>query len=150
MSSPGFGLRCVFLTHGTNPTSTKQYVNGSTGLVAADSDKDINKVQQIFPAQMELASASASTASATFVAESERAPTAPMCTVRSPGLEDHRGPFRAKTGSASRATAAGEPTLLDGSPVAGFERIWAGRLSTSVTPAVASQRRSLARAGVRP
>ncbi len=139
MSSPGFGLRCVFLTHGTNPTSTKQYVNGSTGLVAADSDKDINKVQQIFPAQMELASASASTASATFVAESERAPTAPMCTVRSPGLEDHRGPFRAKTGSALRATAAGEPNLPDGSPVAGFEPIWVGRLSTSETPADDSQ-----------
>src|SRR5439155_12428068 len=86
MSSPGFGLRCIFLNHGTNPTSTKQNVNSSTGLVAADSDTG-----QIFPAQIGLPSAPTSVTSG---AETERA-AARMGPALGLALEDHHELVRA-------------------------------------------------------
>ncbi|PYU96739.1 MAG: hypothetical protein DMG08_01545 [Acidobacteria bacterium] len=129
MSSPGFPPRCLFLSQGNNVTSTKQNVNGSTGLIAASSS-----VSQIFPGRMDLASAPAS---AMLAAESGRA-AAPMGPALTLDLEDRRGRLQAEAGSVAAATAVGAPTL-DGSPVAGFEVIWAGRLSTSETPADDSQ-----------
>jgi hypothetical protein len=129
MSSPGFGLRCVFLTHGTNVTSTKQNVNTSTGLVAADSDAG-----QIFPARIDLASAAGSV---TFAAESKKT-SAPAATVTALDPEDHHTRSLAQAGSMVAATTAGT-ALLDGTPVAGFGLIWPGRLSTSAAPADTSQ-----------
>src|SRR5205814_8365601 len=76
-------------------------------------------------------------ASAMLAAESGRAAaqTRPALVL---DLEDHHGRSLAEARSAPAATAPGTPTL-DGSPVAGFEVIWAGRLSTSETPADDSQ-----------
>jgi hypothetical protein len=129
MSSPGFGLRCVFLTHGTSVTSTKQNVNSSTGLVAAHSDTG-----QIFAARIELA-ATASSAMAASGGERTAAPTGPAPTMNS---DDRRGQLRKEAGSVVGATAAGA-WPPDGTPVPGFERIQAGGLSTSEAPVNDSQ-----------
>jgi hypothetical protein len=128
MSTTGFGLRCIFLNQGTSLSTTKQNVTASTGLVAAHSDAG-----QIFSARIELSSAASP---ATFSAEAERtaAPTGPA---RALNLVDHRGRFGAQAGSVAAVSAAGSPT--DGSPLAGFEPIWAGRLSASDVPADDSQ-----------
>jgi hypothetical protein len=121
MDSLGFGLRCVFLTHGTSLTSTKQFVNSNTGLVAADSDTG-----QIFPARIDLAAAAATTSEA----ESAGPAAAPTRQASAPA-----GNERIRTQAASTAAAAAGSALQDGTPVPGFDIIWAERLSTSETPA---------------
>jgi hypothetical protein len=128
MSSTGFGLRCVFLNQGTSVTSTKQNVTAITGLVAAHSDAG-----QVFSARMELASTSST---ATFAGQSERtaAPTGPASAL---DLEAHRGRFLAEAGRL--AVIAPGQSLVDDPIVAGFEPIWAGRLSISDVPADDSQ-----------
>ncbi|PYV15388.1 MAG: hypothetical protein DMG21_15190, partial [Acidobacteria bacterium] len=129
MSNPGFGLRCIFLSHGTNATSTKQTVNSSTGLVAADSDTG-----QIFPARIDLPSAPASATSGVGT-RSGSGPTGPASGL---GLEERRLRVGVEARSAVAATMAGA-SPLDGTPTPGFEIIWPGRLSVSETPANDSQ-----------
>ncbi len=123
MSSPGFGLRCVFLSHGTSVTSTKQNVDASTGLVATHSDAG-----QLFAARVDLAGAASST---TVGTESAR-------TSASTGQAPAPGQSRTDSGSVTAANAAGT-SLLDGTPVGGFGLIWPGRLATSDRPATAGQ-----------
>jgi hypothetical protein len=132
MSSPGFGLRCVFLSHGSSVTSTKQNVDASTGLVAAHSDAG-----QILSARIELASTASST---TVGAESARtlAPTGPASAP---------GQLQTEAGRVAAASTAGT-ALLDGTPVGGFGLIWPGRLTTSEAPKAASQWRWVRGQGV--
>jgi len=106
------------MNDGSNVMSTKQNVNGTTGLVAAMSDAG-----RVFPRLIALAAAAA-----TVSAQAEPTSLARVRTATRPALAVDVG----------RVTAAGAPTL-DGSPVAGFDVIWAGRLSTSAAPADASQ-----------
>jgi hypothetical protein len=131
MNSPGFGLRCVFLSHGSSVTSTKQNVNANTGLVAAHSDAG-----QIFAAQIPLASASTSE---TAGAQSERAAATAAGPALSLDLEQPSAsaPVAGATPPASAQTTG--VSLPGGTPVPGFERIESGRLSTSETPGSDSQ-----------
>jgi hypothetical protein len=117
MNSPGFGPRCLFMNQGNNVTSTKQNVNASTGLVAADS----SNTGQILPGRVSVGSAATSVApaSTTFVSASDETTTTTT------------GPATATTQPATSA--------LNGTPIAGFEFIWPGRLSTSQTAADAGQ-----------
>src|SRR5439155_12498890 len=106
MSNPGFGLRCIFLSHGTNVTSTKQTVNSITGLVAADSDTG-----QIFPARIDLPSAPAFVTSRVGT-KSGAGPTRPASGL---GLEERRRRVGVEARSAVAATVAGA-SPLDGTP----------------------------------
>jgi hypothetical protein len=127
MSSPGFGLRCVFLNSGTSLTSTKQNVTASTGLVVAHDDTG-----QIFSARMDLPS-TASSATSAGASESTAAPTGPGSALN---VEDPRGQFR----PAAASVAAGPPNGPPEPPVVpGFKHIWDGRLSISEVPANDSQ-----------
>src|SRR5439155_7130219 len=126
MSSPGFGLRCIFLDHGTNVTSTKQNVNSSTGLVAADSDTG-----QIFPAQIGLPSAPASV---TF----GPGPNQSSTDARTPASTGPTVDLRRSRADAATTTTAGV-SLPGTTPVPEYKTIWAGRLSTSDAPASDSE-----------
>jgi hypothetical protein len=112
MSSLGFAPRCVFLAQGNNVTSTKQNVNATTGLIAADS----TNTGTIFPARFDLSSVATSMTSG-------------------PGSE---GTAASGTGPVMAATTTGA-SPLNGSPVDTFGPIWPGRLSISETPADHSQ-----------
>jgi Bacterial Ig domain/IPT/TIG domain len=112
MSSLGFAPRCVFLAQGNNVTSTKQNVNATTGLIAADSAN----TGQILPARFDLASVATSMTS----------------------RPESEGAAATGTETAMAAITAGA-SPLNGSPVAPFDLIWPGRLSISETPADASQ-----------
>src|SRR5438093_1565058 len=106
------------LIHGSNVMSAKQKLNGATGLGAA-----MNDARRVFPRLIAVAAAAA-----TVSAQAEPASLDEVRTAARPAL----------AADAGRATSAEAP-LLDETSVAGFEVIWAGRLSISAAPADASQ-----------
>src|SRR6266545_2776713 len=119
------------MNHGSNVMSIKKNVNGATGLVAAMSDAG-----RVFPRLIALAAAAA-----TVSAQAEPS-LAGVATAARPALTVDVGcaavGSQAEAGSVVPASAAREP-LPDGTPVAGFEVIWVGRLSISEAPADDSQ-----------
>ena len=92
--------------------SAKQKLNGATGLGAA-----MNDARRVFPRLIAVAAAAA-----TVSAQAEPASLDEVRTAARPAL----------AADAGRATSAEAP-LLDETSVAGFEVIWAGRLSISAT-----------------
>src|SRR5438552_3813404 len=106
------------MNHGSNAMSIKRNVNGIAGPVNA-----VRDAGWVFSRLIALASAAA-----TVSAQAEPTSLARVRTAARPALAVDVG----------RATSAGAP-LLDGTAVAGFEVIWAGRLSTSAVPADDSQ-----------
>ena len=98
--------------------SAKQKLNGATGLGAA-----MNDARRVFPRLIAVAAAAG-----TVSAQAEPASLDEVRTAARPAL----------AADAGRATSAEAP-LLDETSVAGFEVIWAGRLSISAAPADASQ-----------
>ena len=96
--------------------SIKRNVNGIAGPVNA-----VRDAGWVFPRLIALAAATVSAQAAPASLAEVRTSASPVLAV-----------------DVRRATSAGAP-LLDGTPVAGFEVIWAGRLSTSAAPADDSQ-----------
>src|SRR3989449_6448836 len=104
------------MNHGSNAMSIKRNVNGIAGPVNA-----VRDAGWVFPRLIALAAATVSAQAAPASLAEVRTSASPVLAV-----------------DVRRATSAGA-SLLDGTHVAGFEVIWAGRLSTSETPADDSQ-----------
>lgn len=122
-------------------TSTKQNLSGTTDLVAAVSDAG-----QILPGRIDLAPA---VASASFQAESESGAAASRDQTSSRLIDPESAAARAALQAESAGVDTAAPALVvDGTPVAEFEVIWGGRLSTSPVPADDSQWRWLRGQGV--
>jgi hypothetical protein len=162
MTSPAFEGPCVFTNQGNNMTTTKQHVNGTTDLVAAASQSG-----QIQPAVIDLGSGSVRAPLDTppaSVATATAPPTPPVWASLTSGTAPHKervgrrwargflaaaslffglieaDPVALHAAGPSVVTASlVTASLVDEAPVAEFEVIWDGRLSTSRMPAHDSQ-----------
>jgi hypothetical protein len=164
MTSPTFAGPCPFTDQGNNVTTTKQNVNGTTDLVAAASRAGL-----IYSAVIDLGSGSARAPldrPSASVAAATAPPPATQSRLRARGflvaasllssllsgfIDADATPVPAALNGdgPSGVTAAVVPASLgDEAPVADFEVIWDGELSTSRLPAHDSQWQWLRARGV--